>query len=157
LPSDHGQHWSLFLSDFADVICGALTSDPQVLGRLIDWGIGLENELKLNEIFLTAMLRRGFAIDEASRILRLMGVAAFGVAVRTHCNRARISRSGSLQRAVDEAISHYAPDKLPAVPIIPSQIFDDSHSLLHDAIAPLIEEIARKRGETLPKIVAVQS
>jgi AcrR family transcriptional regulator len=154
LPTDHGQHWSVFLSEFADVVCGALIADRQVLGRVIDWGVGMETELKLDEIFLRAMTRRGFAVEEASRILRLTGAAAFGVAVRTHCNRARISRSGSLQRALEEAMSPFVQDKLPEIPTIPSQIFDDGLSLLHDTLAPLIEQIARSRGETLPRIAA---
>lgn len=150
LPTDRGQHWSVFIREFADVAGGALIADRHILGRLIHWGTGLETELRLGEIFVEAMVKRGFAQADALHILRLVGAAAFGTAVRTHCTEARTARGGSLAHAFDEAMSHYAPDELPIIRVAGPGFFDGGRPLLQAMLDPLIERIARQRGEELP-------
>ena len=121
-----------------------------MLDQLIHWGVGLETELKLSEIFIEAMAARGFEPEEAARILPLIGATAFGAAVRTHCNQARAERSGSLGRAFDEALAHYRADELPLVRATPFEAAGDGPPLLSLMIEPPIEQLARQRGETLP-------
>jgi AcrR family transcriptional regulator len=150
LPVDHGQHWSQFLREFAAAILAIMIADRSVLDRLMHWGVGLETELKLSEIFIEAMAKRGFEPTEAARIMRLAGAAAFGAAVRTYCNQARAERSGSLGLAVAEALAHFEADELPLVRAAPFEPLGGGLSLLGMMIEPLIEQIARQRGETLP-------
>jgi AcrR family transcriptional regulator len=150
LPRDRGQHWSDYVSEFASAIFLKLASDKLMLDRLVLWGIGLETELRLSEVFIEAMIARGFASEEAVRILELVGIAAFGAAVRTCCDAARAQRHGSLRHAIDEALLPFAPDEMPHVRAMPLTNPEDATALVRRMIAPVIAQIAMSRGESVP-------
>ncbi len=149
-PADDGQHWSVFLREYARGIVEMLASDPHVLIRLIMSGSGMETELQLVEAFLGFMKTRGFPESDGMRIMHQATGAAFATAVFCHRDRMRAQRSGSLPKAAQEALLHYPDDALPLV----RRAFDvyarqtDPADLV--LLEPLIAAIADARGEALP-------
>lgn len=152
LPRDRGQHWSDYLAEFAAAICVKLASDKLMLDRLVLWGIGLETELRLSEVFIEAMIARGFSSEEAVRILELLGIAAFGSAVRLSCDAARAQRHGSLQHAIDEALQPFAPGEMQHVRALRLADQEDPTALVRRMIAPVIAQIAMSLGESVPAL-----
>ncbi len=149
-PADDGQHWSVFLREYARGIVEMLASDPHVLVRLIMSGSGMETELQLVETFLGFMKKRGFSEVDGMRIMHQATGAAFATAVFYHRDRMRAHRSGSLPKAAQEALIHYPDNALPLV----RRAFDIYARQTGPAdvvlLEPLIASIADERGEALP-------
>jgi AcrR family transcriptional regulator len=149
-PADNGQHWSVFLREYARGIVEVLASDPHVLVRLIVSGSSMEAELQLVEAFLGFMKKRGFSEVDGMRIMHQATGAAFATAVFFHRDRMRAQRSGSLPKTAQEALTHYPDDALPLV----RRAFDvyarqtDPADLV--LLEPLIASIAEERAEELP-------
>jgi AcrR family transcriptional regulator len=149
-PADDGQHWSVFLREYARGIVDMLVSDPHVLVRLIVSGSGMETELQLVEAFLGFMKKRGFSEVDGMRIMHQATGAAFATVVFFHRDRMRAQRSGSLPKTAQEALIHYPDDALPLV----RRAFDVYARQTDPAdlflLEPLIASIAEERGEGLP-------
>jgi len=149
--ADDHVHWSKFIVDFTRAIQDQLVEHPQIIVQLIDAGLGPEVELEVAERFLSAMVKRGFTAEEALEIQGHVGSLAIAGAVAICRERASRARGRSATARVQAALAHYGPEELP---LIRSQV--DRYSLSADAmlerlLAPLIEQIARRRGEVLPK------
>lgn len=152
LPADIGQHWSVFLRDFAQVLQSLLSSDPNILVRFIHGDYGLETEIQLVQDFLEIMSRRGFAPEDAVQIMQQVAGAACGAAAVTCRDQVTVEQAGSLAQGLHEALALYPPEELPLVRQVEAQYGAPRDLLVLALIEPLIEQIARRRGESLPEV-----
>ena len=149
-PADTGQHWSTFLREYAHATFDLLQSDPHVLVRLLTSGLGMETEVQIVETFLEFMVSRGFAPEDAMHIMHQATAASFGAAVAVCRDRTRARNSGSLRKAFHEALNHYPIEDLPLVRRAEFAYATEAANLALELVDPLIEAIAKGRGETLP-------
>jgi AcrR family transcriptional regulator len=149
VPVDTGQRWPDYVRQFAAALGRILLTDAHVLDSVIHRGMGLETEIRLTENFLDVMTRRGFEAEDALRLLRIVGTIVYGVAVRTHSDHARIERSGSLKAAFDEALTHFPVGETQQVRSVQLTEPMSGGSLMEVMLAPILEQVARERGETL--------
>jgi AcrR family transcriptional regulator len=157
VPKDLGQHWSEYVIEFAQAVGTRLTSDRLILDRMIHWGIGLETELRLSEVFTEAMMKRGFTGPDASQLLQHLGMAAFGAAVRVQMDSARVEAHGSLKRAIDETLLHFDEEEIRNARKFHPSTVEPVEKLVVTLLAPLIAQIAASRGEPCPGILQLAS
>ncbi|ARS29530.1 regulatory protein TetR [Sphingomonas sp. KC8] len=143
-------HWSKFLVIFAQAIQEQLVQQPQIIVQFIDAGLGPEVELEVAERFLQAMVARGFTPEEALNIQMHIGALAIAGAVAICRERASRARGRSSTARVQAALTHYAPEELPLIRRHAEHYSTEAETMLARVIAPLIERIARERGEELP-------
>lgn len=151
IVTEENLHWSKFIVAFARGIQDQLVEHPQIIVQLIDAGLGPEVELEVAERFLAAMVARGFAAEEALEIQSHVGAIAIAGAVTVCRERASRARGRSATARVQAALAHYGPDELPLIRTQIDRYSTSVDGMLDTLLAPLIERVARRRGETLPE------
>jgi hypothetical protein len=96
------------------------------------------------------MVARGFSVGEAVRMLRSAGHIAIGAAIGVSRDRAIVARGASTRQRFDEALAHFEPDQLPLIREGEAAYTEPVTDIAAELVRPLIESIARQRGEALP-------
>lgn len=81
LPDDHGQHWAVWLLEWAVYNRDAFVAQPALLGRFITGGIDPEVVRRGAEGIRAVLERQGFDPDEAYEAYQLISTAALGEAL----------------------------------------------------------------------------
>ena len=82
LPADRDQHWAVWLYEWAEYARRAFGSDPTLLSRFIDGGIGVDRMVDHIETALALCVRNGFTEQEALDAYNLVSGLALGFAIR---------------------------------------------------------------------------
>ncbi|MGH6782809.1 MAG: TetR/AcrR family transcriptional regulator [Sphingomonadaceae bacterium] len=143
-------HWSKYILAFARAIQEQLVQHPQIIVQFIDAGLGPEVELEVAERFLQGMVSRGFDAKDALDIQSHVGALAIAGAVAICRERASRARGRSSAARIQAALAHYGPDELPMIREQVEHYLADAEMILDRLIAPVVERIARQRGEELP-------
>jgi AcrR family transcriptional regulator len=81
VPRDRGQHWSVWLLEWAQYVRAALTSLPDLLGQFLSGSIGMDRMVDHLDAVMVVMSAQGFSESEAIEAFRLVSAASLGVAV----------------------------------------------------------------------------
>ncbi|ONH31388.1 TetR/AcrR family transcriptional regulator [Pseudofrankia asymbiotica] len=81
LPVDRGQHWSLWLLEWADVIRRTFAESPALLTQVMSGAFGLDRMVDALETVIAALVCRGFGAREAFEAYILVTQCAMGAAV----------------------------------------------------------------------------
>lgn len=88
LPDDTGQHWSLWLWDYARFVHDALVDDPEIIGHLLAGEINVEREAEHRRRVVALLRSRGFTTREAEAAYRDVQTGALGAAADDVLRRA---------------------------------------------------------------------
>jgi AcrR family transcriptional regulator len=92
LPDDSGQHWSLWLWDYARFVHDALVDDPEIIGHLLAGEINVEREAEHRHRVVALLRSRGFTTPEAEAAYRDVQTGALGAAADDVLRRATTAR-----------------------------------------------------------------
>jgi AcrR family transcriptional regulator len=81
MPADHGQHWVVWLYEWADYNRRAFISDPELLKHFIDGAIGPELTAPAWDAAIGLCMRQGFTARQALDAYALVSECAIGSAV----------------------------------------------------------------------------
>ena len=81
LPEDHGQHWAVWLLEWAAYNRSAFVADSALLEQFVDGAISPTVIARNTESFLAVLVRQGFTVDEALAAFELVSACAIGLAV----------------------------------------------------------------------------
>ena len=81
IPRDRGQHWSVWLLEWAQYVRAAMTSLPDLLGQFLSGSIGMDRMVDHLDAVIALMSAQGFSPSEAIEAFRLVSAASLGVAV----------------------------------------------------------------------------
>lgn len=149
LPGDREQHWSDYIIEYAVSLRDALAGEPHLILQVMDGGGGIERELAVTERFVEVLVARGFSIDEAVLAWRSIGAVTLGAAIALCRDRAAEARNGSSSRMLRQAFTHFEANQLPMMRR-GAKAYARSVDIVDELLRPLIESIARKRGELAP-------
>ena len=151
-PVDRGQHWSAFVNEYARALFDLLTGESQLIARYIDGGLGPEVEIDSVELFLNALVTRGFAPEEAMRLFRSTGQIVMGTAVAWAHSRAMQGAGTSHASAARLALAHRDEDELPLLRSCMKDYCDEARRCdWEETLTHLLRGVAARRGETLPE------
>lgn len=147
-PEDHGQHWSVYVAQYAATLFAFLTGPGQVIGQYFGGGTGPQVEIDRAEVWLQAMTVKGFAADHALLLMRQMGETVIGGAVTALHKRALEANGKPFGEAAYSAMAARDPTQ---IPLLLSQQADFAR---RDPVWPqtllrLLEAEAAKRNEKL--------
>jgi AcrR family transcriptional regulator len=80
-PEDHGQHWAVWLVEWAEHVFRAFSSEPALLTQFADGTLGLPRMLEAIDTALASLVRQGFTEGEAARAFHLVSQSAVGAAI----------------------------------------------------------------------------
>jgi len=81
LPQDRGQHWAVWLLEWARYNRDVFLAEPALLGEYVRGGINRASIAERTDLILGALVQRGFAIGEAQSAYELVSSCAVGFAV----------------------------------------------------------------------------
>lgn len=93
LPTDHGQHWTRWLYEWAVYNRDVFLAQPALLGQYLEGAINAEAIAERADAILGPLLRGGFGIDEAQTAYEIVSTSAIGFAIAVIRER-RLSEQG---------------------------------------------------------------
>ena len=149
LPGDRQQHWADYIIEYAVSLRDALAGEPHLILQVVDGGGGIERELAVTERFVAVLVARGFSIDDAVSAWRSIGAVTLGAAITLCRDRAAVARNGSSDQMLRQAFAHFEPHQLPLMRE-GVKAYARPMDIVEELLRPMIENIARKRGEPSP-------
>jgi AcrR family transcriptional regulator len=124
LPEDRGQHWAVWLLEWARYNRNVFLTQPALLGQYLEGAISAESIVGNLDAILAGLVRQGFSVVEANEAYELVSTSAIGTAVGSIREREALAAGrGSLdsyRRVLDDvdegALPHVREllDTLPA-------------------------------------------
>jgi len=150
-PSDTGQHWSEYARAHAWALFELLVGDAQLIVAFMGGGLGPAAEVDRAEAWMAALTRRGFAPQEALRLLRSVGLLAIGAAAAKVHARALGAAGETYAESARRAIAARPPNELPVLRRH-IELFSREEMLTgwEAALLQLLRGVAAERGEILP-------
>jgi AcrR family transcriptional regulator len=146
LPEDTGQHWSQYLREYVAILTAMLSADPKEMVQVLGIESTLEPELRLTEAFYAALVRRGFALEDAVVIHTQLSVIAVGTAVGNLREGLAVRDAGSVTAALARVLDGLDPADMPLIrDSVPAYLA--RMAAIEGLIEALIGRIARSCGQ----------
>jgi AcrR family transcriptional regulator len=150
--SEANQHWSDIVRAHVDGMYRLFSSEPSLLMQLVNGGLGPEEELDEVENFLKLLMTRGFTAADAFTVFCASSQLALGAAVGA-ARTLNWQLKGEPRRVkLARAFAEREPDEFPHLRELGDAYTGDAATVRYeDALALLLDQIAARRGETLPR------
>jgi len=149
-PEDVGQFWAIYAAQHARALFDLMIGPGGLLHQYLTGNMGPEGDLDRTEIWLSAMVRRGFSADEGLALLDQVGIIVLGGAA-VHLNAVSMKINGaSYDQVARRALDVRAPGEYP---LLRSQIdaFANRAGVWRMTLVRNLEALAWRRGEAFPK------
>ena len=100
IPRDTGQHWAVWLQEWATYNHDIFLARPALLAQYLDGAISVESIATDVDRILGVLVRQGFSIVDANAAYELVSACALGSAVITTRERTAIESGASLRAAL---------------------------------------------------------
>jgi AcrR family transcriptional regulator len=155
LPEDRGQHWAVWLYEWAAYNRDAFLAQPGLLTQFLDGAISAESIAGNVDAVLGLLVRQGFSILDANAAYELVTSCALGMSVMAIRER-EAERSGRPLRDVTAAVlDQSAPDELPHLRALFDEVVGQGRQPFHVAIGTVLCGIALREGEDWEPIQAM--
>jgi AcrR family transcriptional regulator len=152
LPADRDQHWAVWLYEWAEYARRAFGSDPTLLSRFIDGGIGVDRMVDHIETALALCVRNGFTEQEALDAYNLVSGVAVGSAIRDIRLAAMATAGRPLDVQYRMVFAERRPEELPHLRRLVESGLDAEVEFVHE-ISAALAGIAVRRGESWDVVV----
>jgi AcrR family transcriptional regulator len=113
IPTDHDQHWTAWLLEWARYQHDAFTAQPELLSQFLNGTIGVDRMVTHLDAAIGLLMRHGFTAEEALDAYNLVSACAIGIAVG-EIRAAEANRAGRPVIAeYHRVLSQREPDELP--------------------------------------------
>jgi AcrR family transcriptional regulator len=156
-PTDTGQPWPEIMLGYAESLYSSLGGNPQLIVTHMEGGLGTEVEVEFLDSFLNALMRRGFAAEQALELFHAMGWIVMGAAVARAYVTSLHSAGKTLERSLRQALAQREPQELPAIRASAALYGkENARSDWRAALTHLIRSVALARGEAIPPLPVEQ-
>jgi AcrR family transcriptional regulator len=113
MPEDHGQHWALWLLEWAIYNRNAFLAEPALLVQYIEGGVSSETIADNFDIILGLLVRQGFSVREAFEAYTVISSCAIGAAVNATYERVAAAQGRPIIAEHHRVLAQRAPTELP--------------------------------------------
>ena len=156
LPEDRGQHWAVWLLEWASYSREVFLAQPGLLGQFLEGAISMEAIAEKVDTMLDLLVRQGFTLVEANAAFSLVNSCAVGSAVQA-IREAKAATAGRASVAEHRRVlAQHGPDELvhlrglladPAAATPPFAV----------QLTTVLIGIAARRGESLGSVPALRT
>jgi AcrR family transcriptional regulator len=146
LPEDRGQHWALWLLEWATYNRDAFLARPGLLAQYLEGAISAESIAGNVDTILGLLVRQGFTITEANAVYELVSSCAIGTAVATIREREAHQAGRNIVKAYKEIVRQSGRDDLPYLRSL-LRASGPVRRPFEENIATLLLGVAIRRGE----------
>jgi AcrR family transcriptional regulator len=146
LPADRGQHWALWLSEWARYNRDAFLAEPGLLGQYLEGAISAEVIAGNVDTILGVLVRQGFTVQEANDAYELITSCALGTAISMIREREAASAGRPIGEAYRAVLDQSDPDDLPYLRRLYEAITEHGRQPFPSRVATVIYGIAIRQG-----------
>jgi AcrR family transcriptional regulator len=155
LPQDRGQHWAVWLYQWAVYNRDVFLAQPGLLAQYLEGAISAEAIAGNVDVILGVLVRQGFSIRDANDAYELVTSCALGTAVATLRER-EASEAGQPNLVTHAAVvARMEAGDLPYLHALVAEIGDHGRSPFGARIATVLCGIALGHGEDWEPIAAL--
>ncbi|HEY5154420.1 MAG TPA: TetR/AcrR family transcriptional regulator C-terminal domain-containing protein [Acidimicrobiales bacterium] len=155
LPEDRGQHWALWLAEWARYSRQVFVAEPGLLGQYLEGAISAEAIADKVDAMLGLMVRQGFSVQEAQAAFDLVNSAALGSAIQA-IREERAARAGRAPLAEHHRVlALHDPAELPYLRLLLAERSAHPAPRFRDQLSTVLIGIATERGEAWEPIAAM--
>lgn len=152
LPEDRGQHWAVWLYEWATYNRDAFLAQPGLLTQYLEGAISAEAIAGNVDTILGLLVRQGFPILDANAAYEVVTACALGTAVGTIREREAANAGRTILATHQRVLNQAHPDDLPYLRQLLDEVVDHGGSTFHARIATVLCGIAIRQGEDWPAI-----
>jgi AcrR family transcriptional regulator len=145
IPQDHGQHWAVWLAEWAEYNRDAFLADPGLLTQYLDGAISAQTIVGRIDTILEVLMRQDFTVLEANDAYELVSAVGLGMAVATLRERSAAEAGHPLAEAQKQVMASQ-PDGFPHLRRLHRDIVGRGRLPVADQVATVIYGIALRRG-----------
>jgi AcrR family transcriptional regulator len=147
LPADEGQHWAVWLVEWARYNRDAFVAQPELLTQYLDGAISIEAVAQNTEAILSLLVRQGFSVNEARAAYEVVSSCAIGFAVNA-IREDRAARGGRPALAeYQRVLAQHDIDDLPLLRELVAELTVNPPPVFEARLVPVLAGIAAGRGE----------
>jgi len=155
LPEDVGQHWALWLLEWALYSRQVFVAEPGLLGQYLEGAISAEAIADKVDAMLGLMVRQGFSVQEAQAAFDLVNSTALGSAVQ-NIREERAARAGrALLAEHHRVLAQHDPSELPYLRLLLDERVTTPRPTFRDQLSTVLIGIAAERGEAWEPIATM--
>ena len=147
VPEDHGQHWTVWLLEWAAYNRAAFVADPALLDQFIDGAISPAVIARNTEAFLSVLVRQGFTPDDAAESFGIISSCAIGLAITTIRSRRSADWGGPSPSDELRRLAEADPAELPLMSRLAERGWPDAADRAMDLLRSVVLGLALTRGE----------
>jgi AcrR family transcriptional regulator len=151
IPTDHDQHWTAWLLEWARYQHDAFVAQPELLSQFLNGSIGADRMVPHLDAAIGLLMRHGFGAEDALDAYNLVSACAIGIAVG-EIRALQAERAGHpIIAEFHRAVAQRPPDELPHLRTLIGAI-NHVRSDFDDRIRSVLVGIAVRRGDA-PDVV----
>ncbi len=147
LPEDRGQHWGVWLYEWAVYNLDAFVAKPGLLAQYLEGAISADAIAGNVDTILAVLVRQGFSPLAANEAYELVTSCALGMAVGTIRERQAEADGRPTIEAFRRVLAERGPDELVHLRRLLDEIAVAGRSPFHARIATVLCGIALRKGD----------
>lgn len=145
-PEDHGQHWALWLAEWAEYNLDAFVARPGLLTQYMEGGITPAAIAGNLDTILGVLVRQGFTILEANAAYELVTSCALGTAVGIIRDRESDAAGRPIRPAYRKLLADRDADDLPHLRQLLDAVAEHGREPFATQVATVVYGIALRQG-----------
>lgn len=152
VPRDDGQHWAVWLLEWARHNRDAFVAEPALLGQFLDGAISADVIADNTDTILGLLVRQGFSITEAQSSYQLLSACAIGSAVQAI--RAQRAAAAGRPAATEygRVLAERGPEDLPHLRALLAEAAVTPRDSFEARMTTVLAGIAARRGDDWSEI-----
>ena len=155
LPADRGQHWALWLLEWAVYSREAFLAQPGLLAQYLEGAISAEAIAGNIDAVLRLLVSQDFTLLEANAAYELVTATALGSAVGVIREQEAESAGRSLKAVHEDVLAAHGPDELQHLRRLIEELHRAGRRSFHQQITTVLCGIATERGLAWAPIAAL--
>jgi len=146
LPADRGQHWAVWLYEWAEYNRDVFLAQPGLLAQYLDGAISPEAIAERVEVILEVLMRQGFTALEANGAYELITSCALGTAVSMIREHTSAEAGRPTLGGLQQLLAQREPDALPHLRQLVADVTAHGREPFHSRIVVVLSGIASRKG-----------
>ena len=146
LPADRGQHWAVWLYEWAEYNRDVFLAQPGLLAQFLDGAISHEAIAKQVDAILGLLVRQGFTVLEANGAYELITSCALGTAVSTIREQAAAEAGHPILATHEQLVAELGAAALPYLGQLIVEATAHGRESFHTRIVTVLYGIACRKG-----------
>lgn len=147
LPKDRGQHWAVWLYEWADYNRDAFMAQPELLKQFIEGAIGADRTAATYETVLSRLVREGFSVAEALLAYSAVSEYAVGAAVIAIRERRAAAAGRPAMAEFHRVLAQNDDDAFPHLRRMIADATTRPSDGFHEGLMLILRGICEDRGE----------